>query len=487
MTVCLVLMLLASGVYDYTPITRNLDPGYVPGTREEYLEGRPPFEPLEVTPLGGDVRGVEFLVVLTEGMADSLAPGLLEEWMADIQAEGLTVGAVELTWSAPEEIRAWLAGLHADGLSGLVFVGDVPTAWAALEDYANEDRSNETFPTDYYYWDLDGEWQDHWTGYPAGGVPGPDGIYDGWEGDLYPEIYVGRILTSVILYGNQYQLVEDYLTRLHQWRLNGDPAPNALCYVDDDWSSWGTGYRNSMMLLYPDVELVSQVDSTNGTDYRQNRLPAGYTWISPFVHSGPTLHQWSPGPNTTSGHIWTDQPPSRFYNLFACSNARFTSDWCMACVYVFGTQTGLAAVGSTKSGAMLQFNQFYDPLGQGGTFGTAMFEWWWYIQDGGFSQTEKYWHLGMTILGDPTIVPAMHFLGVEGGVSPAPALSVGPNPSRGSVVITGGGRISVFDITGRTVAQGTDSLLLQGLAPGMYLVRAENEGSSTTGRFTVVR
>lgn len=485
MIFCVALLLVASGVYDYTPITRNLDPGYVPDTPAGYLEGRPPFQPLRVTPLQGQARGSQFVIAFAEGIADSLTPGLLDIWMADIQAQGLTVAAVQITWSTPEEIRAWLGELHSEGLEGVVLVGDVPTAWAALEDY--DSRSNETFPTDYFYWDLNGDWLDDWTGYPAGGVPGPDGVYDGWEGDLFPEIYVARILTSVILYGDQHQLINDYLTRLHLWRQEGDPDPHALCYVDDDWSGWGVGYRNAMMLLYPDVELVSEPAATNGTDYRQNRLPAGYTWISPFVHSGPTVHQWSPGPSTTSGHIWTDQPPSRFYNLFACSNARFTSNWCMGCVYVFGTQTGLAAVGSTKSGAMLQFVQFYGPLGQGDSFGQAMFKWWDYIQQGGFSQSEKYWHLGMTILGDPTIIPVMHFLGVEGDSPPAVNLLVGPNPGAGNVTITAAGPISVFDTAGRRVALGSGSLALTGLAPGVYLVRAGTGPGAETGRFTVIR
>lgn len=482
----IVLALLVPGVYDYTPLTRNLDPDYTPETMEDYLRYRPSFEPLRVTPLGGGYRGSQFLVVLSEAMADSLDQAVMDQWVADIQETGLETGVVEITWSTPEEIRAWLSEMHAEGLQGVVLVGDVPTAWAALEDYA-DNRSNETFPTDYFYWDLDGEWLDQWTGYPSGGVPGPDGIYDGWQGDLIPEIYVGRILTSVILYGNQFELVENYLTRLHQWRLEGDPDPHALCYVDDDWSGWGQGYKNAMNLLYPDVELVNQVDSTNGTDYRFNRLPAGYTWISPFVHSSPVVHQWSPGPSTTSGHIWTDQPPSRFYNLFACSNCRFTSDWCMGCVYVFGTQTGLAAVGSTKSGAMLQFNQFYGPLGQGGTFGTAMFQWWEYIQQGGFTPVEMYWHMGMTLLGDPTIVPAMHFLGT-GEQTPEPArLTLGPNPCPGTVFITGPGVITVLDLAGRTVARGENSLTINGLAPGLYLVRAGEGPETQTGRFTVIR
>lgn len=486
MVLNLALLMLISGVYADIPITRNLDPDYIPETREDYLEGRPPFQPLRVTPLGGDIRGIQFLVVLSETMAEGIEPGLLEQWLFDIEAQGLTAEAVAITWSAPEEIRAWFYDLYLEGLEGAVLVGDIPTAWAALEDL-DGGRANETFPVDYFYWDLDGEWHDDWTGYPGNGVPGPDGIYDGWSGNLYPEIYVGRILTSVILFGDEVDLVNDYLERLHQWRQEGDPDPRALCYVDDDWVWWAESWSNAMTALYQNVELVSHPDSTNGTDYRHNRLQAGYTWISPFVHSGPTIHQWSPGPSTTSGHIWTDQPPSRFYNLFACSNARFTSNWCMGCVYVFGSQYGLAAVGSTKSGAMLQFAHFYSPLGYGLSFGEAMFFWWEHIQDGGFTHSEKYWHLGMTLLGDPTIIPAMHMLGVEGASGPPPVISISPNPSPGFTRITGNGGISVYDLTGRTVATGMNSLELSGLSSGVYLVRIRDGAASATGRFTVLR
>ena len=113
-------------------------------------------------------------------------------------------------------------------------------------------RSNETFPSDYFYMDLDGVWEDNWIGYPGIGTAGQDSVYDGWSGDLFPEIYTGRIVTSVLPLGDEYELIEAYLTRLHEWRVNGDPAPNALCYVDDDWAAWGTltglPWRISMMM-----------------------------------------------------------------------------------------------------------------------------------------------------------------------------------------------------------------------------------------------
>ncbi|MCK5841800.1 MAG: hypothetical protein KAH31_06520 [Candidatus Sabulitectum sp.] len=481
------ILLLIAGVYDETPITRNLDPDFVPGTYAEYRSGQPEFTELIVTPVTGEIRGTEFLVVMEENMSDSLDSALLDQWLADIQSEGNSSAAVEITYANPIQIRAWLLGLYNDGLEGVVFVGDIPVPWSCTVDRGA--KSNETFPSDYFYMDLDGTWEDNWIGYPGIGTAGQDSIYDGWSGELFPEIYTGRITTSVLILGNEYDLINDYLARLHEWRLVGDPEPRALCYVDDDWAGWGNSYRSAMENLYDDVELVNLPHSaTNGTDYRENRLQEGYTWISPFVHSGPTSHAWSPGPSTTAGHIWTDNPPSRFFNLFACSNARFTSNWCMGCAYVFGTDYGLAAVGSTKSGAMLQFAQFYTPLGEGENFGSGYKAWWTHIISGGFSQSEQYWHLGMVVIGDPTIMPAMHMLGIEDGTpSAAPAIHFSANPAMGAVTIVSQGVFTIHDMTGREVANGYQSETFTGLQTGVYLVRAENNGFAVVEKLCVIR
>ncbi len=483
----LLILLLIAGVYDETPITTNLDPTDQPGTYVEYIAENPELTHLEVKSITGETRGSEFLIIMEENLSDSLDADLIDQWVADIESEGNTTSVVEITYAYPTEIRAWLADLYADGLKGVVFVGDIPAPWSCTVD--NKSKSNETFPSDYFYMDLDGTWEDNWIGYPEIGTAGQDSIYDGWSGDLFPEIYTGRIVTSVLPLGNEYDLIDAYLERLHEWRLSGDPDPNALCYVDDDWASWGNSYRSAMENLYDEVELVNMpVSATNGTDYRQNRLPAGYTWISPFVHSGVTVHQWSPGPSTTAGHIWTDQPPSRFFNLFACSNCRFTGNWCMGCAYVFGTDTGLAAVGSTKSGAMLQFAQFYTPLGNGDSFGEAYQAWWNYIIAGGFSPSEQYWHLGMVVLGDPTIMPAMHMLGIEDDPTPpTPVIHFNANPAIGSVIISTQGEFTVHDMSGREVATGHDSETISGLQAGIYLVRTKNQGIEVSEKLCIIQ
>lgn len=71
--------------------------------------------------------------------------------------------------------------------------------------------------------------------------------------------------------------------------------------------------------------------------------------------------------------------------------------------YVFGTNLGLLAVGSTKTGSKLAFDDYYYPLGEGATFGDAYLAWWTARAAGGFSDYEKDWHYGMTLLGDPLL------------------------------------------------------------------------------------
>ena len=498
MLLALISLALLGDIYDETPLTINPYPDQIPETYQEWLSGQPEPVPLNVRTIVSSDADAEFIVIFEAGLTDSLEAGMLDQWIGDIALQGLEVEVVEITYTEPEEIREYLTGLWNDGLEGGVLVGNLPVPWSLTDD--NKTRAGEMFPSDYFYMDLNGDWEDLWIGYPSEMTPGTDGIYDTWSGDLGPEIYMGRMkldnLTSV---GDPTDMLNTYLQRNHEWRLNGDPGPlTALCYVDNDWSYWGSGYATAMGYLYDDVVLVNQVDSTNGTDYLENRLPGEYVWISPFVHSGPWSHAWEPGPSTQWNQIIPAMPQARFYNLFACSNARFTTPRNMGSVYTFGTSTGLASVGSTKSGAMLSFGQFYFPLSLGDSMGEAYSEWWEYIAAGGLTPSEEYWHLGMVVLGDPTLIPAMHMLGIEEGPATGGGnlqLMAYGNPCRGSAVfrlnspVTGSA--ALYDTFGRMVVEtgaidGECSFDVSGLAGGMYMARVTVEGVSATASVVVL-
>jgi len=493
----LMALTLTGDVYSETVVTRNPDPLWVPQTYEEWLSGEPDFVPLVVTEIIRADDDAEILILLEEGLSDSLGTTALEQWVSDIGEQGLTVEVLEITYSYPWELRDYFISRLVDGLEGAVLVGQLPVPWCALDEPSWNDK--EQFPTDYFYMDLDGTWEDLWIGYPSQGNPGQDGKYDTWSGELDPEIYIGRMRpNSISSVGDPIEMLQAYLERNHTWRLNGDPEPlYTLCYVDDDWAAWGPSYQNAMMLLYENVELVNDLAATNGTDYRDNRLPGNYVWISPYVHSGPTSHAWDPGPSTLWSDLVPANPPSRFYNLFACSNSRFTTPRNMGSIYALGTASGLGSIGSTKTGSMLQFSHFYYPMGQGSSIGEAFYDWWVHISSGGINQDEMQWHLGMSLIGDPTLIPSMHMTGIEGDPpSPGDALELDlcPNPATVSVQISTSGFMGeqcvlrMFDMSGRVCieeilseAGGTSTLDLTGLENGVYFVRVLS-GSASVSR-----
>jgi hypothetical protein len=94
-------------------------------------------------------------------------------------------------------------------------------------------------------------------------------------------------------------------------------------------------------------------------------------------------------------------PPVLFYNLFSCGPGRFTDDNYLAGAYIFNTTYGLITVASAKSGSMLNFDDFTDPLGENKSIGVAYREW--FDAQAPFELWEKEWYYGMVLCGDPTL------------------------------------------------------------------------------------
>lgn len=488
-----------AGVYGETVQTMNPDPFWIDPSDEEYARQTGSYSPFHARFLAGTDDSPQMVILMEEGLAEDIGISLVQRWIADIGAEEYSTALVEVSYGTPEEIKGYLDSLFDHGLQGAVLVGDLPAAWVKV--YDTQIGYGETLPCDYFFMDLDGEWLDLWVGMPKDSIPGQDGYYDTFQGEVDPEIWVGRMKADNL--GDQVELLQNYLERNHQWRLSGDPEPvRALCYVDDDWAASGPNYASHMELLYENVDLFCTDTLTTSQDYEETRLPDTYSWVSPHVHSNPNTHFWAPAAgNTNWDEIAAINPPARFYNLFACSNARFTTDNNMGGVYTFCTDYGLAAVGSTTSGAMLWFNHFYGPLGGRASLGEAWQLWWDYIAVNGFSQQELNWHIGMVLVGDPTLVPAMHLTGIAEpeGSPDHPLLTVSPNPSSGTgmtaeLVIPEPGEyaIEIFDLSGRSLhrdeafhAPGTHSEILPRLGTGIYLVRLSGNGGSASRKLVV--
>ena len=102
-----------------------------------------------------------------------------------------------------------------------------------------------------------------------------------------------------------------------------------------------------------------------------------------------------------SSDIQSVDPPVLFYNLFACSAGRFTEENYLSGSYIFDTSYGLVCLASSKSGSMLNFQDFAQPLADGKTIGDAFVDW--FNTQAPFAQWEQEWYYGMTLCGDPTL------------------------------------------------------------------------------------
>jgi hypothetical protein len=316
----------------------------------------------------------------------------IAQYASDLEAEGYALVVHSTSGGTPSDIRLMLQGELSDNLVGCLLVGDLPVPW--YEMYDDFDGQYSEFPIDLYYMDLDGQWTD----------VDADGMFDAHTdgtGDVGPDIWVGR-LTASPLSGNQVARIQNYFHKDHLYRIGQlDLSHRALSYVYDDWSSNGDGASDLDLVYGDNVTVMDAKGETSAADYRQ-RLEETHRFVHVMAHSSPWGHSFSRG-WVSSTEIEAIDPRALFYNLFACSNARYVEDDYMGGHYVFAPTHGLAAIGSTKTGSMLWFDQFYGPLGRGESLGEAYLLWFDYIAQGEFELWERQWHYGMTLLGDPTL------------------------------------------------------------------------------------
>ena len=349
--------------------------------------------PLTLEPAGFRVSGLELheragesvLLVVAASLETTLAPELAQ-FAADLTGEGFDVSQVTMTGGTAEDLRFLLQS--QPDLDGAILIGNLPRAW--YEDTWS-DAPHEEFPMDLFLMDLDGTWID------ADG----DGKYDSHTGNRAPEIWTGRIDAHAMEMGSEIQMLRDYFTKNHLYRTGALQVPGrGLTFIDDDWSYYSTCGLNA---IYTDLT-VDNSDAWTTADNYLARLDTGYEFVHLMSHSSPWGHTFKIplgyGGTVMAPEIALVDPQTVFVQLFACSNCRWTEPDCMGNWYLFGTGYGLLAFGSTKTGALLEFEELYTPMGSGEIPGEAFRMW--------FTNVGIYnpdWHYGCVILGDPTLMP----------------------------------------------------------------------------------
>jgi len=399
-----------SAQYQDIVVTRDLDPN---AKYDSYSEWRVK-NPLRQTHFNEENRNIlnqrneGFLIIVNSDLYDSIEQSLVV-YQQDLIAEGFNTFVLEFDGSTIEDMKQQIILYYqTENIVNAVLIGDLPVAWFELLDDWNgngiQDNEEEwvEFPCDLYFTDVDGNWDD----------TDENEVFDLHEGDVHPEIGMGRIVTNNLdmLNISESELINNYFQRNHLFRtgliLSNDTS---LAYVDDDWAIMGNLFKQSMEQAYSSVELVNGREDTIADDYLTNRLVSNYELIQVHAHSGPNSHYFYYNSGNEYQRIYNydivpNIPTAHFYNLFACSNSRFTVSNNMGSLYLYGNEHGLATIGSTKAGGMLSFALFYQPFSDDKTIGESLRLWWENRVDSGHNQTwERAWFYGMIIQGDPSL------------------------------------------------------------------------------------
>ncbi|MHA2270146.1 MAG: C25 family cysteine peptidase [Promethearchaeota archaeon] len=242
----------------------------------------------------------------------------ISQYRQDVIDQGYTVELVNWSNNNVTVLRNDLinASNQVQGLKGAVLIGDLPSAIMQYNYYGLK-----KYPIDLYLTDLDGEWVD---------LDVADELFDfhnNGTGDIYPEIWIGRICPESLNNSNHLSAYQNYFARNHAYRIGQLNRPHSqLVYIDDDWSYWTSEWLGDMT-AYSNITCISVNSTTTAIDY-MNRLTHTYEFVHTFVHSWSYEHLFGPGGFAAEGKVnYTNilnlNTQALFYNLYACSATNF--------------------------------------------------------------------------------------------------------------------------------------------------------------------
>jgi hypothetical protein len=175
----------------------------------------------------------------------------------------------------------------------------------------------------------------------------------------------------------------------------------AFVFIDDPWAQRIDIQAEYLDQIYEDVLLMYEPADTSFGNYCDVMTGDGAEFVFQGSHSGITylkIEHEGEDEYCTCGEVVDLAFRGSFFNLFNCSAARFTEEPNLAHAYLLGTGYGLAVVGSTKTGAIINSRVFHRRLSEGRTWGRAYLDWY---NEVGVNNDE--WHLGIVLMGDPLL------------------------------------------------------------------------------------
>lgn len=329
-----------------------------------------------------------------------------DQYVQDLAEEGWSTVLFDVEGGTPASLKQAIIDAAGDSLAGVVMWGNLPLAWFQLQEYFDNEEEPDNgrfveFPCDLFFMDTDGEWAD----------TSGDGVYDVHSGNIQPDIWLGRIAAYNLMRVDEDQTVADYLDRIHRYRNGEFNLPHrALSFIDDDWTSVATRWRDDLRGVIGDVDFEDDVERTNATNYSHLLADSLYEMIHVAVHSTTDSHAFLVQAHHQFDYFrflrLRDQvtPHAFFYNLFACSALNLNTNLCLGALYALKGPYGLGAIGTTKTGGMLYYEDFNPLLSEGVPMGLALQDWLAiHADEEGHTNWSRSWFYGMTYFGDPTL------------------------------------------------------------------------------------
>jgi hypothetical protein len=282
-------------------------PGYLPGSYTDYLRSHP-LTPASITKIPVQKintlnQGQKINLLINEEIYPEITTSL-NQYIQDISLLGYNPEIHTINGGTPEIIKLWIKTQYQSGSTGIVMIGDITAAWAEI--------SGSQFPCDLYYMDLDGEWTD----------TNNDGVFDQHEpgdGDMAPELYVGRIYATSLTYENEATMLNDYFSKVHSYRNGTLTQPwHGLEYVDEDWYTMDVHLDN---IYGEDVDRYDYGYFTTGQDFIE-KMAEGHHFVQVCAHSFPGGHHFSrlPTEAVAYAHIYVYSPIQRSAKLLLGSD-----------------------------------------------------------------------------------------------------------------------------------------------------------------------
>lgn len=387
------------------PITRWLDKTTAPITYRDFINSHTFSESANIQRLNSPTILTDITIdIIVNQNLYPLIQGVLDTFMVDLALDGYTINLyTALPTLSPSETRQLLYDdWQIYEIEGVILIGDLAVPWYEMDEPPDWGGEHVEFPCDLYFMDLDGTWTDY----------NHNGLFDGHSGSsMYADIWCGRLIASNLNYhgATEVSIMRNYFIKNHAYRT-GDLRldDHALAFIDNDWCEYG--WEFDVGRAYPQTDSVVDIYETcraNYIDRVEQSSDNKYEHVLLCSHSSPFAHYLFY--NTSSYQEFFNWEIENYsmqafsYNLFACSNARYVEDDNMGAWYIFQTAYGLLSIGSSKTGSMLCFDDFYGPLGEGASFGQAFLTWTQMDIESCADNISRPWFYGMCIQGDPTL------------------------------------------------------------------------------------